>query len=1623
MPAEWQVNLPKSSSLDWGVGEADGRRFLYLRSPGEVHAWWTQEFPGSAGDSYRLTWEARGFGPGEEYNIYVGAGYVGAARKWLGFTQLQTIARASKKWPNVAKPAVEKWKTFESSFTLPPGTVSFGLRFGLGASSPAQAEFRSIKLVRTSQTVEEALQQAPEKIPVEEIRLLPVSANGVTLTPDWTNTGAQTDSSATRLRLCLNGLWAIQPADGAPSTGDWAFFKVPGYFNPQMYSIYGLDKVTWSGRDIYRTADPIWYVREVQVPVLGQAGSVSQPSPKESTGNWLSRLFGFGKSSLAPATGTPPAQRVFLDVGGMWGYAIRVYWNGKPVGVLENQLGGRIDLTDVAKPGEKGQLAIYALGVKPADPRFAYREDFVRKREPVTFGGNWSKGFHDIYLTVEPERQLAEQIRLLPSVRHKTLEVRVPAQPSGAGLDYKFTVTDPSGGIVLEKKLENVQEEDGWLSWKIPWEDPRLWNPDDPWLYRGVLQVKGADGSIVDESLPVTFGFREIWVEGKDIFLNGHPLRLRPRLTPLLGNVDKHALRRMFSFFKDMGFNCVLRVAAGNSDEGTSRMSAEDLYATADEMGMLLISYTPYNLVSGGQWGDETIPDSEMDRLVRYVEKNQIQQAFNHPSVIAWSGFGYSPSIAGNPFGMHPDIWGQKPLDQPGLLDAYIPGDEVRRKDLKSLEASRRFVRAIKQADSTRPFLSHLDAGQGDGWGTFDYFNWTPTQEWEEWPAQWAEKGVMPMGSTEHGLPYPGSFVNHAPAGGDLEPWVTEYVAAETGDSSYFHEPASYLEYIARTYDPKTKNFAKDIRNPPHDSGKRAVEESIDNVQRIWAARNRAIYRAWRTYGVSMGLEPFGPATNYIKIDELKKGDGTVVADPSANLKTTGAKQDRWTWQGYWPFETMISYPEQPVGRKPAILSPLGDVLAENNSPLLAYIAGASPAFTAKDHVFWSGEKVRKQLALVWDGFVPAEFVVTWKAMAGGREIGSGEMEMNLPPGEIALKPFEFDAPVTTEPRLDGEIEMAVRRKTGNDVVARDRFAFQVYSRFVLPQRIASAKVALFDPAGESRSMFERMGVSTLPVASLDKIPPCDLLVIGRHALERAGGSAWLAALPPGTPILILEQTDKVLEKLGLRAFPTRTRQAFTLPMPSALSQGMTDKEFADWRVAATLLPPGAAPLKDGYNFHTGYRGAVASVTIETPTRGNFTPHLQSGFDLRETPLLETVWKGHPVLFSQLSLTDGAGIDPAATRVAANILDYLLAEPVVTRRASLHAIGDVSVEKMIRDLGGSPSDPANKGAPGAISLVGTLPADPSALAAWIRAGGTAVVLPQAEGTYRAYFPGLKTTIERVSLIPWKQLPGGRLLAGLGQNDFHYRQALEQIIFDGGGNIAEIPDGKGRWVLLGFDPRKLDVEKQPYLRLTMRHQYRALAQILGNLGADLSNPVNSLFQTLGRQAKKIPVADEGVFKIREAGDTADTAWTRPGYNDAQWAIFDPTSKRTPYGKALVRASFKMPPDLVDSGLAVDLGTVDDYDEVWLNGVKIGETSDKNTSPDQAYSVHRVYPIPGGLLAAGENVLAIRAWNRNADSKDWKTWLRGPIVIRPLEEDAGPYIGEYKRSDDPYLQMHW
>ena len=309
-------------------------------------------------------------------------------------------------------------------------------------------------------------------------------------------------------------------------------------------------------------------------------------------------------------------------------------------------------------------------------------------------------------------------------------------------------------------------------------------------------------------------------------------------------------------------------------------------------------------------------------------------------------------------------------------------------------------------------------------------------------------------------------------------------------------------------------------------------------------------------------------------------------------------------------------------------------------------------------------------------------------------------------------------------------------------------------------------------------------------------------------------------------------------------------------------------------------------------------------------------------------------------------------------------------------------------------------------------------ADAAALAQWVRDGGTAVVVPQEQAFYKTTLPAADVRAAKGSLFP---VPEGAAFAGLGAADFHYRQALPVLTFGKACTTAsEIQDGKGRWILVGFDPRQLDLEAQPYLQLTFRHQYRALSQILTNLGVPLAKPATEIVDRL----RSHPVHMDISGNVRMIANKASTSeWTKPGFDDASWTDFPLSAKQTLYGDALVRIRFRAADSIGTQKLVADVGTMDDYDETYLNGVQIGSVNPSNSSPDLAFSIRRVYPIPAGLLKPGqENILAIRVWNRNAESKGWKAYLRGPLAIRAAEQGA-PYIGTYKHSDDPYLQHHW
>ncbi|EIP98312.1 beta-galactosidase/beta-glucuronidase [Opitutaceae bacterium TAV1] len=1635
------------------------------------HAWWMQEADATEGEIYNFAFQAKGSGAEGRFGVSAGVEFLSGDGKSLAFKRLVGITGGTL-------PAVKSWKDFNGRFTVPHNAEKFRVRFSLDAWVPAEASFRNVIASKAAVPLAELLRCAPAEIPVYEISQNPVTVNGVTLTPDWRSDGAEQVHSATRSRLCLNGLWAIQPdsvsaPDSAtnssvPQAADWAFFKVPGFLRPDSppFLIYGQDKTTWASLDVTRRARVLWYVRNVEIP---------------------------------PAAASDGGAKIFLTISGMRGFSVVVYWNGKRAGTLTDQLGGRMDLTsvlsqirsDAKNAGSPraitGQLALRALAtIKETENAWLMEGGaMVRQYDMKDFAREPARGFSDIFLETGPPAPAFAQdtIQVVPSYREKNLTVLFssPATVTSvpATQTWSVIVRDQEGNTVLQQRdlRPRLHAQTGKNQIIVPWQNPRLWTPDDPRLYTLTLAADTAasDGNLraVDESLPIRFGFREIWVDGKNLILNGHVLRLRPRLlyTPLL---DGDSLRRQFSFLKDMGFNCTLRPGVGDvhEQERNTQQSIENYYNIADEMGIMVIPFSVHSLITvRKEFGEAGMSEADQQHLFDYIARHMTQPLANHPSVIGWSGFGsganYSEGM--NSVATRPDVWGITPLDQDGVLERTMTDPGSRTEARKRLAAARHFVHRLKALDPTRPYIAHFDGGSGDAWGIWSYFNWTPLQEWEQWPATWSQEGTRPVGATEHGFPYVSSFLNHGLPDGNSEPWITEYAAIDLGPEIYTNDPSGYLRKLRTEYNPVSGGYAAKT-GAHHKFASDMIAANDAKVQAVWAHRNRSIYRAWRTYGVPLGIEPFGRSDQFYRGSQTNRDNGKVIANPTADLRTAGYQNDCWYRSDYWPSETMPWLSTTPTGKKPEGLTPLGEVLYEVNRPLLVYIAGAPGRPVTKDHVFWAGEKIAKQIAAVWDGYSARDLSIVWKATLGNNTsprhtLAGGTLSLTLNAGDIRLLPIEWQAPAVDR-RSEGRVEIEVSDAKTRTLVATDSFSFQVYPRPApLSGNLRQARIVVFDLSeqSETHAALRKLGLAPVVLTSLAAWKGGDLLVIGKGALPAlAGQSAALAALPPQVPVLVMEQTSAALEALGFRTYPIRHRTVFPVTPGHPVLRDIEPADLKDWRVTPTLLPSGVDPLRNGYLYHSTYEGTLVSVSIETPTRGNFTPFLQCGFDLRETPLLETRHKQQRWLYSQLSLTDAVNAtapapsaaqgDPVATRLLTNLLEYVL-QPVVSannpRPEAFALFGDDTDLSLIRDLGANATEihrlasPASVTATGPaahrLAIVGNLDAatittataanvDSDAvrvLKAWVSDGGTAVLLPQKNlRIYQDLFPAKVAAVRELTLgqapVPGN---GTGIFEGIGQGNFHYRQPLPILVFKTGSNVIDIPEGAGRWVLIGFNPRNLDVKKQPYLRLTYRNQNRALAQILTNLGFPLSQPVETVFRRASQSPFVIDVTRDGIARIKANQANASTGSPARGASGDVWLPFGLATQTTSYGDALLEIRFTAPPSLSDEELMADLGTMDDYDETTLNGTPIGSTTPSNTKPDEAWKTKRLYKIPPGLLRSGENTLTLRVWNRNAAAKGWKTIVRGPMQIRTMQETVSPYLGSYLVSDDVYLQRMW
>jgi len=113
---------------------------------------------------------------------------------------------------------------------------------------------------------------------------------------------------------------------------------------------------------------------------------------------------------------------------------------------------------------------------------------------------------------------------------------------------------------------------------------------------------------------------------------------------------------------------------------------------------------------------------------------------------------------------------------------------------------------------------------------------------------------------------------------------------------------------------------------------------------------------------------------------------------------------------------------------------------------------------------------------------------------------------------------------------------------------------------------------------------------------------------------------------------------------------------------------------------------------------------------------------------------------------------------------------------------------------------------------------------------------------------------------------------------------------------------------------------------------------------------------------------------------------DPNWAIPNYDDSDWEnVFVPSSwEANGYegynGFAWYRKSFQVRFPFNQEYLYLNMGYIDDVDEVYINGELVGASGDFPPLMTTAYQVPRMYPIPVDLInRSGKNTIAVRVYD--------------------------------------------
>lgn len=1191
-----------------------------------------------------------------------------------------------------------------------------------------------------------------------------------------------------RSRICLNGLWRVRPpvpgeaAEAFPSEGGWGWGKIPS-----VWEVSSQESRTKGQCVFYAPADK----------------GRKPPTPIESEA-WYRRSFQMPEAAAG--------RRVFISFELVQTHAV-VYLDGEKVGNVYFPCGS-VDLTNWVKPGKEQTLTLHVTAFSRNESTFEYTapDRAELRKTNLTFRGVTG----DVYLDLVPQGVRLANPFVNPSVEKG--EITFAADLESPSADGKYSLVVTVKGCGEEKTFSSgtlSPDAKGRLAFTAPWKDAKKWDTHTPEnRYTCSVALRDADGSLLDETVPFQFGFREMKCMGRDILLNGIPLHARVLHNTTINAAApiccKESALEMCRRVKNDGYNLII---AGNYNFSAGTVShMEALLEACDETGLLFSFSLPH-----ARDFDEKLDRPEMVAAYRALADKLIKLVRNHPSVAFYA---MNHNYAGYGGDMNPE-----------RMDGKYEIPETCMDSCMKRRAQARIAEAVaRELDPTRPIYHHESGNLGDFHTSNIYLNWAPIQERSDWLEHWSKEGVKPVFFVEWGLPHVCSWSSYRGpefiwrCKGFQSCWAEEYAASFFGTSAYeasdkTRDMLSKEAELWATGEPFSWGpFIERLRNWP---------SKYYDIQALYAADN---WRSFRAAGAS-ALLPWDQDTFYQRVKDWR-----IRPNPNAfrNLKTPGIVPDI--------FVSDVQYWTDTTERDTFVRNSIGEALVRWNQPDLAFIGGGDDSVTDKRHNYRPSETVEKRLVIVNDRRVAQ--TIDWTCEL--RNVEGQKAEWKGGKAEVAAGVCT-NIPVSFTMPSEGAWATIIAKFVFEDSVEQeDRF---IINRCAEEKTPKGNELYLYDPKGETKAMFTRLGIAFMETDPA-RLPLawCKKIIVGRGCLTRELFDRTLLPFARiGGRILVFEQDQPTLESIGFRVQTYGLRNVFPR-FWDPLIPGLSPERLRDWAGASTLVPHyfdnlDAAEVNypkqrwagflNAHVWRSGNRGAVSTVIPEKPSVGDWRALADGGFALQYAPLLDWMVERGCVTFCQLDVTARTVPEPVADELVKSLVSRMAFN--LPERRIPKAFGfEASIWGRDYEIGLKAGDPGRDA-----YIVSSGAKKPANFADTIKVGGIALCLGLTAEEVKEWSPVPLNVEEKQDLYYERIAKPPLQLNGLSSADWAWHGPMDFAAFtdsvpDGNNALRVVRYGKGLIIFWQVPPWKIDVESHPYLRISRRAACRMFARLMGNL---------------------------------------------------------------------------------------------------------------------------------------------------------------------------------------------